>query len=686
MKLNKCLYKDCNIIPCSFTVLCSVLLIFSSVIFNVHAATQEAQGIFSHEQASRGKAFYEQHCASCHGLDLQGASASALKSEAFMVRWSSAGKSLGDLVYVIRTTMPLGNAGIIDKQSYLDVTTYLLEQNGQKAGPQSLLADDPKLESITVGSARHVKASLNQDNTCPTVDYFSRNDVPSSASPSQTELDHAGSNKKDWLLPDHSYSGQRFSPLTQITRQNAASLKNICSYETGDNNPFQTYPLVHDGVLFFTTNHSTFAIKADSCQEIWRYDRAPRCSEIWGRSRGAALKDGLLIRGTPDGYLLAINANTGKRVWEKYVVDPEFIGMGIAMPPLVYKDKIIIGPTTSEIGLKGWIAAFRLQDGKPLWKFHVVPEAGNPAAKSWGSDEALKHGGGGVWTPFTVDTKTDTIYLATGNPSPAYFDEQRPGDNLYTSALLALDANSGALKWYQQLISGDYHDWDMTHASPLISTKSKQLVFISGKDGIVRAIDRNSHDIVYSIPVSYRENTDAKLSASENTHFCPGLYGGVQWNGPAYNPQLGQLFVPSIEWCGSLRLTDEVRYIPGGFYLGGLFSMDPVETSFGKLSAYDVETGDPLWSYRSDRPMTAAVTSTASDLIFTGEMTGHFLTLDAKTGDPLYRFDTDAPLNGGIITYSVNDKQYIAVAAGAASSIWYTDPAQARLLIFSLPD
>lgn len=647
---------------------------------------QFAQGFFSSEQTTYGKSLYDENCASCHGLNLQGGNASALKGDDFLVLWSSEGKTLGDLVYVIRTTMPLGNAGIFDKQSYLDITTYLLEQNGLKTGANRLLADDPILESMSVGEARHVKASIGIDISCPTVDYVSDDDMPSSLTPTQSELDQANSNGEDWLLPDHSYQGQRYSSLTQIRKDNIASLENICSYETDDSDPFQTFPLVNKGVLLFTSNHSTFALKADSCKEIWRYNRSPRCKELWGHSRGAAIKDGFLIRGTPDGYLLAINSQTGKLVWERYVGDRKFVGMGVAMPPLIYQDKIIIGPTTSEIGLKGWIAAYSLKDGTPLWKFHVVPEPGSSAADTWGNDAALKHGGGGVWTPFTFDTKTGTIYLPTGNPGPAYINQQRPGKNLHTNSLVALDINNGALKWYKQFVPADYHDWDINHASPLVSTKSMQLVFVAGKDGIIRAIDRDTHALVYSIQVSHMENVDAALSANEITHFCPGLYGGVQWNGPAYSPNLNRIFVPSVEWCGTLRQTDEVRYIPGGFYLGGFMGMDPVETSYGKLSSYDVESGDLLWSYRSKRPMIAAVTATASDLIFTGEMSGDFLALDAKTGAPLYRFDTGAPLNGGIITYGVNNKQYVAVAAGAASSIWHTDPAKARILIFSLPD
>jgi len=647
---------------------------------------QSAQGFFSSEQAALGKSLYDNHCASCHGLNLEGASASALKGDDFLIQWSSEGKSLGDLIYVIRTTMPLGNAGVFDKQSYLDITTYLLEKNSQKAGEHKLLADDPVIESMSVGEARHVLASLDKDYSCPVRNYYSEDDTPSSPTPSQSELNEAHLNAEDWLLPDHSYLGQRYSPLKQISKDNIALLNNICSYQTDDSDPFQTFPLVYKGVLFFTSNHSTFAVEADSCKEIWRYDRSPKCKELWGRSRGAAIKDGLLIRGTPDGYLLAINSLTGKLVWERYVTDREFVGMGVAMPPLVYKDKIIIGPTTSEIGLKGWIAAFSLKDGSPLWKFHVIPEPGSSAAQTWGNDAALKHGGGGVWTPFTLDTRTETIYLPTGNPGPAYINQQRPGDNLYTNSLVALDANSGALKWYKQFVPGDYHDWDINHASPLVSTDSMQLIFVTGKDGIVRAVNRDTHALVYSIQVSHMENADAELSVNETTHFCPGLYGGVQWNGPAYSANLGRIFVPSVEWCGSLRQTDEIRYIPGGFYLGGFMGMDPVETSFGKLSAYDVESGELSWSYRSNRPMIAAVTTTASDLIFTGELNGNFLSLDALTGDVLYRFDTGAPLNGGIVTYTVNNKQYIAVAAGAASSIWYTKPAKARVLIFSLPE
>ena len=661
------------------------IFIFNLLLFSTVCQAIEP-GIFSHKQVLNGTVFYNQHCASCHGVDLTGGSASAVKGEDFLSRWSARSQTIGDLYFVVRTSMPLGGAGILSNKEYFDVVTYLLSHNGHPTGDKDLSYKDERIEQITVGAYAELDAEGRLAGSCPQVDFYDGANADASLGPNQQELNRAGSNDNAWLLPDHGYAGQRFSALTQITKNNVKDMQRVCVYESEDKNALQSYLFMHRGSLFFSANHSTFALDAATCKLLWRFNRKSRCAEMWGRARGVALKDGMLIRGTPDGYLIALNADTGKLIWETRISDTTEGGGGISMPPIIFENMVYVGPAPTEVGLKGWVKAFRITDGKLLWTFHAVPEPGEPGSETWGSAESLARGGGGVWTPFTLDPVTATLFIAAGNPGPAYFDEDRPGTNLYTNSAIALDARSGKMHWYKQFLPHDFHDWDLTHAGPLSDIDDLKLVIVSGKDGYVHGVDRVKNELLYSRAVSTQKDTDVLLRVDKDTHFCPGLYGGVQWNGPAYNPMNKNLYVNSVEWCAWLRKTDEIRYVYGGFYLGGIFKVDPRETYGGRLSSLDALTGKLNWRYESKAPLIAALTPTASGLVFTGELTGDFIAVDGDNGEELYRYDTGASLGAGIITYEINGRQYVAVATGPASSIWLEPPATSKIMLFALPD
>lgn len=651
----------------------------------VSAPAATADGAFSRAQAEHGRALYRDQCVACHGPELAGGNSSALKGQEFLVRWSVDNQTVGDLYYLIRTTMPLGGGSVLSRQEYLDIVTYILSENGYAAGSRTLRPEDPRLEQMPVGTAGARRLAQKQGAMCPKAGVWNPDNVPSEAGPDQQELNAAGSANGNWLLPARSYSGRRYSPLDQITPGNVDGLENVCTYDSGDGAPFQTSPLVRDGVLYFTTSTSTIAIDAATCKLKWRYDRPLRCNELWGRSRGLALKDGYVVRGTTDGYLLALNAASGKPVWERRINDTEVMGANVPMPPLVYGDTVIIGVANSEVGIKGWVRGYSLEQGKLQWNFNVVPDAGQEAAFTWGNKEVLEHGGGGVWTAFTLDPERGIAYGATGNPGPALRPDKRPGSDLYTSSLVALDAHTGRLRWHRQMVPGDYHDWDLTQSGPLIHAAGRDLVMVGGKDGYLSALDRDTRESLYRIEVTRHENADVMTATDKDVHFCPGSYGGMQWNGPAFSPDTGYLFVPTVEWCTSMRQAEEVRYVRGSFYMGGYFSMDPVDRAHGNITAYDAATGKRIWRYASSRPVLAALTTTATGLLFAGEMTGDFIALDARSGEKLYSFDTGAPLNAGIITYSVAGRQYVAAAAGAASSIWLDRPARAKIRVFALP-
>ncbi|MFT7457926.1 MAG: alcohol dehydrogenase (cytochrome c), partial [Planctomycetota bacterium] len=599
-----------------------IAMLFVMLGTTASANAADTEGLFSLEQMRQGKTLYDQHCASCHGANMSGGSAPAMSENDFLVGWSGPKQSLGDLLYMIKTTMPLGKGGMLSTQEYLNIVTYMLAENGLPSGNTTLLADDPRIEKIKLGTAEQRALAEKQGIGCAEVETFNAENVPIGHGPDQDELDKAGNNAEDWLIHGHGYSGHRFSSLKQINTENVTQLVRQCSYDTDDILAFQTLPLVRDGTLYFTNNTDTFAIDAANCEEIWRHQRALRCNELWQHSRGLSLKDGYVVRCSPDGYLYALNAQTGAMIWERRVNDSDVAGVGIPMPPLIYKDKVIIAPSNSDIGLKGWVRAYHLQDGKLIWNFDVVPNPGDPAAASWGSDEALQRGGGGIWTPFSFDVKTQTAYMAAANPGPAFYPQVRPGNNLYTNSMLALDVNNGSLRWYDQMTPADTHDLDLVHASPLFQVNGRNVVFVAGKDGYVHGIDRDSHERIYSVAVSRQENIEADISTESETRFCPGIGGGVQFNAPAFNPESNTVYVNSLDWCTAVRQTDEIRFVSGGLYMGGYFTMDPVEQASGKLSALNAINGEELWHYDSGRPMIATIISTGGGLVFSGELSG----------------------------------------------------------------
>jgi alcohol dehydrogenase (cytochrome c) len=519
--------------------------------------------------------------------------------------------------------------------------------------------------------------------------------VPSLASPqsgpTQQELNEAAHSAKNWLHPNHDYAGTRYVELKQITPANVNSLRPVCMYQTKERVPTQTNPLVYDGILYLTTMHYTIALDAADCRLRWEHFWKARGREVFRTNRGAAIKDGKIVRGTNDGFLLALNAKTGEEIWSRQIADP---GQGyfFSMPPLLYEDLIVIGTAGSEWAAKGWVGAFRLKDGEPVWKFNTVPNPGQPGSETWGKDpEVIEHGGGSVWTPFSFDAEKGVVFVPVGNPGPDFYDEVRPGANLYTSSLVALDVHAGRLEWYYQTNPHDVHDWDLPQVSPLFHTaakgKTRNVVAVSGKDGLLRLVDRDTHEILYSVPFTTRENVDVPLG--DAVRVCPGALGGAEWSGPAYDPATNTLFEPTNDWCNIIKKDKEPPRYDAPLYLGGLPQMDPWEKARGRLTAFDASTGKELWRYESAKPVLAGVTVTSAGLIFTGEFSGDFLALDAATGKVLYRFNTGGPVAGGVITYEARGKQFVAAMSGFVSDFFALSGGDQggspMIIVFALP-
>ena len=475
----------------------------------------------------------------------------------------------------------------------------------------------------------------------------------------------------DWLHVDHDLAATRYSRLKQITSKNVSQLAKVCAYSFPDKEPSQTAPIVSAGIMYLTTSHYTAAVDGSDCHVIWSSKWTPRDYETMNTQRGAALADGKILRGSADGFLLALDAKDGHLLWATQIANSKE-SYFISMPPLVHGDLVYIGPAGAEWASKGWVGAFRISDGTQVWRFNIVPDDGEPGADTWGPDPAArKHGGGNLWTPLTFDEEKNLLYVPGGNPAPDIYDEGRPGANLYTNSMIALDATTGRLAWYRQFIPHDVHDYDVSHVGPLfkaaIGGSARDVVASTGKDGLLRLLDRESTEVIYSVPFTTRLNAEAAITTAA-MRVCPGTLGGEEWNGSAYDAKLNLLVVPATDWCARFKRDasppDPQKEHTHGFYFGGETDFDPWSAARGRLTAFDASTGKQKWRYDAPKPMVAGVTATAGDLIFAGELSGDLLALDARTGEVLLRRALGGPAGGGVVTYTARGMQNVGVVSG----------------------
>jgi len=474
----------------------------------------------------------------------------------------------------------------------------------------------------------------------------------------------------DWGYVDHDLAGTRYSQLTQITTKNVSRLVKACAYSFPDKEPSQTAPIVSAGRMYLTTAHYTVAVDGADCHVLWSSTWTPHEHEPANTHRGAALADGKIIRGTNDGFLVALDAKDGHTIWTKQIANPKE-GYFISMPPLVHGNLIYIGPAGAETAARGWVGAYRISDGEQVWRFNIVPDDGEPGADTWGPDPAArKHGGGNIWTPMSFDETKNLLYVPGGNAAPDLYDDDRPGDNLYTNSLIALDAATGHLAWYRQFIPHDVHDYDVSHVAPVFTTTvngSRNVIASTGKDGLLRLLDRDSKDVIYSVPFTNRVNVEVPVTRRP-VRVCPGTLGGQEWNGSAYYEKQHMLIVPATDWCAEFNkdatAPDPEKEHTHAFYFGGETKFDPWSAARGRLTAFDASTGQEKWRYDAAKPIVAGVTATAGDVIFAGELTGDLLALDARSGKVLLRFPLGGPAGGGVVTYNARGAQNVAVVSG----------------------
>jgi len=505
----------------------------------------------------------------------------------------------------------------------------------------------------------------------------------------------------DWPMYNRGYDGTRFSPLAQITTANVSTLAPACTFPLGVKANLQTGLVAVRGTLYFTTAVDTYAIDATTCALRWRhrYDYDPQPPFDPNKvNRGVAYLDGpdrpRLFRGANDGRMMALDPETGEELWSVVAGDPS-TGETFPAAPVAWKGMVFMGNAGGDnFAVKGRVMAFDAKTGGRLWTFDLLPENG-PAARTWPpGTERFPKVGGASWTSYALDTTTGVVYTPTGNAAPDFIAEFRPGRNLYSYSVVGLNAQEGTLDAFYQLLDRDYHDWDIAAAPSLVTTRAgRQLVIAAGKDGHLYGTDRASGRRVYATPVSTIENVDGPLTG-KGAHFCPGVNGGVEWNGPAYSPHTNLLYVGSVDWCttlatyspsqpGKLRGKEALPWT-GSNKLRAPFGVND-STRRGWLTAVDADDGSIRWRYASPTPLIAGVTATAGDVVFTGDLLGNVLAFDARDGHELWRYPAGAPIGGGVITYQVGGAEYLAVAVGINSPRgWKLESPPARVIVFRL--
>jgi alcohol dehydrogenase (cytochrome c) len=524
----------------------------------------------------------------------------------------------------------------------------------------------------------------------------------------------ARSEPQNWLTYYGAYDGQRYSPLEQINTQNVRRLTPAWVFQAGavglqagaTTYSFEATPIVVDGVMYVAGwDGWVWALDATTGEELWRYKHATPfdvslcCGNV---NRGVAVARGKVFVVTPNAHVLALDATTGKRVWDNTYGDVR-AGESATVAPLVVKDLVIVGSSGGEFGVRGHLDAFRLDTGEHAWRCYTVPKPGEPGSETWPADgEAWARGGANCWVTGTFDRETNLLYWGTGNPAPDFDGEVRPGDNLYTDSGIAVDVDSGQIRWHYQYNPHDVWDYDSTMEHILFDLDGRKVMAHFDKNGYCFIVDRTNGQLVRVFPfvdrITWGEiDASGKITRKvfpdkegDPVHFWPGPAGAKEWTHAAYSPRTQLLYCPvqDIGATATRRRREFKESIP---YWGAGVAVDSEDIA-GSVSAFDPATGREVWRWRHDLPMCASVLATGGDLVFAGTPAGDFNAFNARTGEQLWHFQCGSGHHSSPIAYSVRGRQYIAVPTGWGGWVegflpgMLGAPHGAALLAFALPE
>jgi len=482
----------------------------------------------------------------------------------------------------------------------------------------------------------------------------------------------------NWLTYHGEYQGWRYSPLQQITRNNVAMLVPKWTYHVDGASQLETTPLVYNGIMYITNSNEVDALDALTGKRIWQY-RDDQSSQQ-GVNRGTAILGDVIYFLTTDIHLVALNRNTGAVLWHKQYADAGK-GYRATFAPLALKDRVIVGMADGDSGVRGFVAAFSASTGKELWRFWTIPGRGELGGETW-SNYPAEYGGGATWMTGTYDPDLNLVYWSVGNPWPDLYGLERRGDDLYTCSVLALDPDSGKLKWYFQFTPHDTHDWDAQSIPVLVDLdfqgQQRKFLLHPNRNGFFYLIERTNGKFLHATPFVKKLNWATGIDAGgrpievpdmepslEGTKVCPSLRGASNWMAPSFDPQTDLLYVPALEQCDIFtRATSAPEPMKGMAGTGA----DQIPSEPGKfyLRALDPMSGGAMrWEYPMTGPATmwAGALSTAGGVVFFGDDDGQLVALNAETGKYLWHYSMGQLLTASPMTFSVEGKQYVSIAS-----------------------
>jgi len=523
----------------------------------------------------------------------------------------------------------------------------------------------------------------------------------------------------DWLMYGGNYSNNRFSPLTLINTTNVKNLVPRMVFQTGTERlgSFETTPIAVNGVLYVTTpaapNNEVIAYDLRTAKTLWRYTHKngtsiPCCGP---NNRGVAIGNGMVYVATLDAQLVALDQQTGKVRWTSQSGDAS-AGYSQTMAPLLIGDKVILGTSGAEYGIRGFVDAYNANTGARMWRWYTIP-APNARADEGGINgwfgrwvrttpegdnlnrdiakekadsakyaDAWMHGGGSMWMTPAYDAETATLYVGIGNPSPDLDGAIRPGDNLWTEGIVALDANTGKFKWGYQTVPHDVWDLDAVSPPVIAMVGGRKAVVHAGKTGWVYVLDAATGRLIRKSDAFVPQENMFALPTPEGTRMLPGANGGQEWSPITIHPELQYAYTVGLHQPMHYK-THYAPWEKGRLWLGSAFVAIPGEDQWGNVSAVNLQTGKIAWQVKTDEEMIGGATATAGGLVFTGEQNGWFKAYDARTGAVLWQFFCGAGVNAAPSVFQVDGEQFIAVAAGGNAQVG--SPLGDAIFIFGLP-
>ena len=492
--------------------------------------------------------------------------------------------------------------------------------------------------------------------------------------------------QRDWTTYHGDVGGNRYSPLTQITKGNISGLAPRWVFPMpGVTGAVETTPLVIEGVMYISSANEVWALDAGSGRELWHYQQ-PRTKGLTGNAasginRGVAALGDRLFMLTDHAHVIALNRLTGERIWDTPMADWRE-NYNATAAPLVVGSLVVVGSAGGDEGVRGFVAAFDTATGKEAWRVWTVPNPGEPGAETW-EGPLTAHRGGAAWMTGTYDPELDLVYWTTGNPGLDYYGQDRRGDNLYTDSVLALEAKTGKLRWHFQFTPHDVHDWDAQETPVVVDTRwggrPRKLVLQANRNGFFYVLDRVTGEFLlgkqFLKKLNWASGLDAKgrpilnelkADANGDTYVCPGFQGGTNWFSTSFNPATGLYYFQALERC-NLFSPMNMEWAAGKSFMGGSARPAPGETFTKSVRAIDIQTGNVAWDLvQGPAPLTssAGLLSTASGLLFFGENSGSFMAADAATGKPLWSFPTNQVWKASPMTYVFDNRQYVAIAVG----------------------